>query len=119
MMLQGIIQKLNEKEAYREMSSVVNTKEMESPLRSPREKKKKINEIRHKFEKFRRTDLSGKKSEEKKYNDLVLDTKVEQFWRGQDQEPTDSLKLRVETEIKNARKIKPENDFTLLFRHTC
>ena len=53
-MLAGIIQKLNEKQTYKEMASVVNTKEMETPLKSPREKKQKINEIRHKFEKFRR-----------------------------------------------------------------
>jgi len=36
------------------MASVVNTKEMETPIKSPREKRQRINEIRHKFEKFRR-----------------------------------------------------------------
>lgn len=38
------------------MASVIDTKEVESPCRNPRERKQKINDIRHKFEKFRKQD---------------------------------------------------------------
>jgi len=51
--LEGIIRNLNEKQAYREISSIMNTKEMEIPAKNQREEKQRINELRHKFEKFR------------------------------------------------------------------
>lgn len=47
------------------------------------------------------------------YNELCsTDVPSEnQFWRGLDQEPSDSIRRKIELEVKNIRKIKPENDY--------